>query len=540
MSGGPIIFGGVPALVSVGKPSVSQIIRAGEKTACRWRFQLDEFTWHSFVEHLADDPAVFVGLWCDGSQIHVLVNDGSSAESGVRPIMASCTLDGPRYPGVSHVRVAAVPFERMIRDLYGVEAMDAVNARPLIDHGMWTSTAPLARRSGPRSFGTDLPEFDPPDEWVAAHGMVFGKGPATGSTEGPVHFRLGVADGVIRTVETRAGYAHRGLIARMRDATITGALELAGRIGAGSAVAHQWAFSAAVENAVGISCPVPATWCRVIFCETERIAMHLLTLARTARAADAELVSSGLYRLREQILRLCGEASGRRLLMDCVCVGGVIVTRHQERGDPIGPLQTVAALGREIVCLSEVRIRELHSLWRVIPGLKHRLQCAGRLTGEQAKKLELQGVAGRACGYGGDFRLHMDAYEDVSFRQAISTGGDVAARCEIMFEEIGESLKILKTLADRISAGEEKGPEDLCAVVPVRPEHSEGYAVIEGPHGPVWHVVTVQNGLVEQCFIADPASTLLMAAEQAILGTSPDNFDLVRCSFGVSIAAADL
>ncbi|NHN85371.1 NADH:ubiquinone oxidoreductase [Acetobacter musti] len=536
----PVVFGNMAALPDTMEKTAREIIRSGEPAACHWRFRLDELKWQEFVRHLGNDPAVFIGLWCDGDEICAAVNDGSIAETGPRPLMVSYRLDGPRFPGLSRVRIAAAPFERMIRDLWGVEAMEGSDLRPLVDHGTWSCTAPLAKRPGPAPFGSDLPEFARPDPQVAAHGMIFGRGPATGSADGPVHFRLGIANGLIRTVETRAGYAHRGIIARMRGATIPRVTELAGRVGAGSAVAHQWAFSAAVENATGIVCTTAASRSRVVLTETERIATHLLTLARTARSVEAASVATGLYRLREQILCLCGKATGRRLLMDFICPGGLIPLGRQDMLSLAGIVSELSGLCVDVVSACRFAVSELRALWQVVPGMKRRLQNVGRLTEEQSKMLGLQGSAGRACGYGGDLRLHLNAYGEIPFRPAVSIGGDILTRSEILFEEITESIRILENLADRISSDPEDEAESLCVSVSMPSERCDGYAAIEGPHGPVWYFVTLENGRIEHCFISDPAPVLLMATELVLPGTSPDNFDPVRYSFGVSIAAADL
>lgn len=123
----------------------------------------------------------------------------------------------------------------------------------LIDRGAWTVTAPLAERPVPASGMTDMPEFSTPDPLVAAQGMVFSRGPASGGVEGPVHFRLGVANGQVRSVETLTGFAHRGMEARMAGVSLADAAGLSGRIHVGATLAHQWAFSAAVEQAVGMT-----------------------------------------------------------------------------------------------------------------------------------------------------------------------------------------------------------------------------------------------------------------------------------------------
>lgn len=538
MKESPFVFCGVPAVVEQRTPTAGDLIRTGKETESRWRYRLDQFQWQKVAERLQTDPCEFMGLWCDNEAVHLLLNDGPLAVAGLKPLMASYTLEGPRYPGVSASRPSAAPFERMIRDLQGAEAMDASDTRPLVDHGWWAQTTPLASRPGPPPAEPDLPEFRPLSADVRQKGMTLGYGPARGSGEGPLHFHLGVAGDVIRSAESLSGFAHRGVMARMTGNTLSASHRLAGRIGAGSSVAHQWAFSAAVEHAAGLAVSSLATWCRILFAEIERVLTHLLVIGRIARTAENDLLATRIYRIREEGLQICCAMSGHRMLMDLVCPGGVHLLHNPDEADV--HLKLLASHAVRFAETVRSGMREVRSLWDAVPGYRYRLEKTGTLSAESCRQLDLMGLTGRAAGYGTDIRLHSDAYTDIPLRPVLLKDGDIATRCKARAEEIRESLKIIGNIAVRLEATEGDEAGELCVAVPRHSDRSEGIAVVEGPHGPVWFTVVLREDRTEHCYLSDPASRLLMAAEQVLPGCSPDDFDLIRCSFGVSVSAADL
>ncbi|NHN87172.1 NADH-quinone oxidoreductase subunit D-related protein [Acetobacter conturbans] len=539
----PILFGGALVPQEPEAPSARKTIRAGEKTDTPWRFLLGESAWYDLVEQLRDDQStIFLGLWCDGPMVHALFSDGvPGTEAALRPLMASHLLDGPRYRGFSAVRRAASPFERMIRDLWGVEAMDASDARPLVDRGAWSVTAPLTERPPPATTTTGMPEFPPPDPLVAAQGMLATRGPATGGPESPIHMRLGVAEGRVRTVDTLTGFAHRGLASRMAGVTLTRATELAGRISALSAVAHQWAFSAAVEKATGTEISPAADHIRALLCEIERIYTHLTCLARTARATGADPVATRLYRARETLSRVCGATLGRRLLMDCIAPGGV--TLALSGGDLLGDsmvLEALASLCDEIAAFGATDFPRIRDCWQACAPLSSGLAGKGVVSRALAADLSLSGPVGRAAGRGADVRQAMDSYSALRIRTPVATDGDAATRNRIRFEDIAESLRMIAALGDMLAARSDAPDLNLLAPLSTPMDRREGYAAVEGPHGLICHVVILKDGQVAHSFIADPAAVLQDVQEITLSGCALPEFDGVRCSFGVSATAVDL
>lgn len=117
-------------------------IWAGEETETPWRFRLQEMAWRDLVDALKHDDLPFVGLWCDGTDVHALfLPDG-------QPLAATLALEDGRYPALSPARDISCLYERRIYDLYGAEGMWATDVRPLLDHDVWSSSTPLAEHPG--------------------------------------------------------------------------------------------------------------------------------------------------------------------------------------------------------------------------------------------------------------------------------------------------------------------------------------------------------------------------------------------------------
>ncbi|MFT8469076.1 MAG: NADH-quinone oxidoreductase subunit D, partial [Acetobacter syzygii] len=105
---------------------VVSLICAGEHTQTHWRFRLDELAWRDMVDLLRQDDLPFVGLWCDGEDVHALfLPDG-------QPLAATLRLENGRYPALSPARVVSSLYERVIYDLYGAEARWALDVRPVL------------------------------------------------------------------------------------------------------------------------------------------------------------------------------------------------------------------------------------------------------------------------------------------------------------------------------------------------------------------------------------------------------------------------
>src|SRR6185312_11326836 len=100
-------------------------------------------------------------------------------------------------------------------------------------------------------------------------------GPVHGVIAPPLHLRATLAGEIVRRLELRGGYAHRGQLALMRGKSPRAAARFAARISADATVAHALAFARAAEAALDVTPPPRAAALRLAMAEIERIAIHL-------------------------------------------------------------------------------------------------------------------------------------------------------------------------------------------------------------------------------------------------------------------------
>lgn len=492
-------------------------IRAGAETGTPWRFRLEELAWRDLVDGLKQEALPFVGLWCDGTDVHVLF-----LPHGNQPLAATLALEDGRYPALSPARAVSSLYERMVFDLYGAEAMWARDVRPLVDHDVWTSTTPLAATLGPAGGHKGMIAYQPSEAFLAAEGLAAGIGPATGRTGAPMHVALTLAGETIVGAETVTGYAHRGMALRWRNSRVDDACRLSGRVAAGCSAAHQVAFCQAIEAACGEQIGHEVSQLRVVLLELERCVQHLYTLAALAREAGAVLVTSRCMWFREQLLKEAAPILGSRLLMDHCVPGGVSLRSASDVGD----------LCTRLAELGEENYSALSELWRGYPGLSARLAVIGILDRAALERVGLDGPVARAAGGDSDCRRDMRMYDGLWRFTAGRHGGSVDDRTAVLLDEVGESLRMLADLAPRLglTAG---GRIDLSY------QDGEGIGMAEGPWGRVLYWVRLLNGRVEHVFLRDPSYPALMAFETVLPGQNVADAALIKASLGVNAAALD-
>src|SRR5687767_2974046 len=110
-------------------PSAADRIRAGAPQGARphERYLLTPTAWAALAEALAAERSLaLLALWAEPGLVHAAFLE--EEEGAV--LLATCPAGAGHYPALSPVRPGAVRFERMIRDLWGLEAEGGVDLRP--------------------------------------------------------------------------------------------------------------------------------------------------------------------------------------------------------------------------------------------------------------------------------------------------------------------------------------------------------------------------------------------------------------------------
>ena len=158
------------------------------------------------------------------------------------------------------------------------------------------------------------------------------------------------------------------------------------------------------------------------------------------------------------------------------------------------------------------------------------------MTPELALSLGLVGLAGRASGQAFDLRVDfpIEPYTCLEVRKAVHSAGDVAARVRVRFDELFESLRLVRAILDSMPAGETR------VELAEPPAGAFGVGWIEGWRGEVFVAVEAgEGGRIRRAHAHDPSWQNWPLVEHAIMGNIVPDFPLINKSFNLSYSGPD-
>ena len=481
-----------------------------------------------------EQGARLVALWvCDdrdrdrGFAVNVVLQD----RDGFLLLELALPREDSTYPDLAAVFPAANRMQRAAFDLVGIAAQ-ADDQRPWV----WQASWPIDQYPLRRDFEAS-PKWEPGQEEYAfvrvdgdgVHEIPVG--PVHAGIIEPGHFRFQVVGEKVLRLEERLGYVHKGIEKRFETLPLAEGHRLAGRVSGDSTVAYAWAYAQALEALADTAPPPRATWLRALALERERLANHLGDLGYLGNDGGFAFGLAQFSRLREDVLRANRGAFGHRLLMDYVVPGGVA-------GD-LAP-EHAAAMRAECTTL-ERELRTLRGIYDDHDGLQDRFRNCGVVLPALAAQLGLTGMAGRASGQARDLRCdHPFApYDALAVRKAGAQTGDVAARVAVRFDEVVESLRLIRAIVDAMP--DSAGPDGLRMPIPEPPPYRRGLGAVEGWRGPVLLALeSGPDGTIRRCHPHDPSWANWPVLEHAVIGNIVPDFPLINKSFNLSYAGHDL
>ena len=448
------------------------------------------------------------------------------------PIAPSPAAENPRYPDLSGMFPSANRMQRAVYDLLGIQASDAsasdpVDRRPWLRHGAWPEGAFPLRHDFDGSQCFDNPQEVYPFVRVAGDGVhEIPVGPIHAGIIEPGHFRFSIVGEKVLRLEQRLGFTHKGIDKRFESFPVAEGGKLAGRVSGDSTVAYAWAYAQAAESLMAITPPPRASWLRALMLERERVANHLGDLGALGNDAAFAFGLSQFMRLKEDWLRWAGSAMGHRFMMDCVAPGGVMCDLSANDAERLARLAD--DLEKELLVLRHIYYEHA--------GLQDRFITTGRVTPQLAVRLGLTGLAARASGQARDLRVaHPVApYDELNVKAASRPNGDAAARVTVRFDELFESLRLIRLILHRLPAGE------LRVDLPVPPPGAIGLGWVEGWRGEVLIVLEAgDGGMIRRGHAHDPSWQNWPILEHAAMDNIVPDFPLINKSFNLSYSGHD-
>jgi NADH-quinone oxidoreductase subunit D len=201
----------------------------------------------------------------------------------------------------------------------------------------------------------------------------------------------------------------------------------------------------AAEKLLQIEIPERAQTVRVLFCELQRIASHLVWLGTHALDIGAMSVFFYCFRHREKILNLIEAASGGRMTPSYFRIGGLM-------------MDLPAGFDRRCKQFLDDFPEALSTFETLVTGntlWQSRTMGIGIINAEDAINWGLTGPCLRGSGVNVDVRRAnpYTGYETYDFEVPLEKDGDVWSRFKVRMREMAESHKICRQALERLKPG---------------------------------------------------------------------------------------
>jgi NADH-quinone oxidoreductase subunit D len=276
--------------------------------------------------------------------------------------------------------------------------------------------------------------------------MVVNLGPQHPSTHGVLRIVLELDGETVLRAKPVIGYLHTGMEKTGEQLTYVQGATNVTRMDYAAPLFNELVFSLATERLLEVEVPPRATWIRMLMCELNRVASHLLFLA--TNGMDLGAISMMLYgwREREMVLAFFEKVTGLRMNHNYIRPGGVAADM------PPGWEEDVAEMCEVI----PDQVAEYDALLTENPIWVERTVGIGVITREEAFALGASGPILRSTGLPWDLRRTQPYlfYDEVDFDVIYTAAGDVFDRYRIRLHEVAESLRIARQCLEKMPEGD--------------------------------------------------------------------------------------
>ena len=155
--------------------------------------------------------------------------------------------------------------------------------------------------------------------------MTISMGPQHPSTHGVLRVELVLDGEMVVKATPDIGYLHTGMEKLFEYKKYQQGIVITDRMDYLNPLGNNLAYVMAAEKLLELEIPERAQTIRVLFCELQRIASHLVWLGTHALDIGAMTVFFYCFREREKILNLIEAASGGRLTPSYFRIGGLMM-----------------------------------------------------------------------------------------------------------------------------------------------------------------------------------------------------------------------
>lgn len=328
-----------------------------------------------------------------------------------------------------------------------------------------------------------------PDKWADAleqlenvHGerMVLQMGPQHPATHGVLRVELETDGELIAKATPHIGYLHRSFEKVCENMSWPQVVPYTDRLDYLASMNCNLGYVLGAEKLFGIEVSERVQTIRVLVCELNRIASHLVAIGTYGLDIGAWTPFLFLFQAREHILDLFDELCGGRLLYNYIWIGGL------SHDIPEGWLTKV----REFLPYFNPKIPELNDLLSYNKVFVERLAGVAVIPADLCIRYGVTGPNLRGAGVKWDIRKEepYSGYETYDFDIPVGKGeigilGDCFDRYIVRVHEMEQSVKIIEQALDRLEKMER---DDVQAAIPktfAKVAVGETYFRTEAPKG---------------------------------------------------------
>lgn len=347
----------------------------------------------------------------------------------------------------------------------------------------------------------------------------------------PGHFRFMCNGEKVYHLEIQLGYQHRGVEKLFEQSNNRFCPHLAESIAGDTVIGHAIAYSNTIESLLNLQISNKAEIIRVIALELERIAVHIGDLGSIANDV-AYLMGNSVFGATRtlvinSLLSICGNRFGRGL----VRIGGVAFDIDDRLAKKLS--NTLDKVLKDVERIAKT----MFSSASVIS----RLEKTGVISKEKAKILGIVGIAAKASGLARDTRKDhpWGWYQNLSVESEICESGDVFARAYVRYQEIKQSISLVKSLLGKLH--DYNGNVLLVKTENPLFANSMVVSITEGWRGEIVHVALTNNeNKIFRYKIKDPSFNNWYGLALAVRNNGISDFPLCNKSFNLSYCGNDL
>ncbi len=326
--------------------------------------------------------------------------------------------------------------------------------------------------------------------------MTLSMGPQHPSTHGVLRLDLRLDGELVIKAIPDIGYLHTGMEKLFEYKKYQQGIVITDRMDYLNPLGNNLAYVMAAEKLLGLEIPERAQVIRVLMCELQRIASHMVWFGTSCLDMGAMTPFWFTFKEREKILNLIESASGGRMTPSYFRIGGLM-------------MDLPAGFENRVNQFLEDFPDALNTFDTLITGntIWHsRTKGVGIISKEDAIDWGLTGPSLRGSGVELDLRkaTPYSGYETYDFEVPVEPDGDVWSRFKVRMRELTESYKIIRQALDRLKPGPIKADAPKI-VLPDRDDmrkHMDSLIhhfliVAEGfnvPPGEVYHAIEASKG----------------------------------------------